>query len=358
MSEKDKYNIEPEDKCLSASQIFDYIDIKLNASAMHAIEKHMLDCEMCSDAMEGLAKLKDRSKVSAFNTSSILNETEANASRKIISINHKIKYYSVAAGLVLIIVLGFLINKLQNQNESGRSKIALNTNKNDVHKPTIDPLIKTDTQIADAELKPVTSDTKDKITKQIETYKSGRLENNIEQAITIVDEPTVAIEETAPEEGATLNEDANNEKLGNKIESKSTPSTRNSPATIASEKTKKEENNTNDTEFKSTLAILTDSVKNDTGKLFPLKPSEKELDLCYENGFKILRKGDAIASLDFFDEVLKYPKHRYYQDAEWQKSRALIQLNRKEEAKMMLQKIITNGGNYKSLAEQELQKIQ
>ncbi|HET6992757.1 MAG TPA: hypothetical protein VFJ43_15595, partial [Bacteroidia bacterium] len=113
------------------------------------------------------------------------------------------------------------------------------------------------------------------------------------------------------------------------------------------------------TDSETSVSQNADSSVADTPRMYPLplSGSEKDLDLSYENGVKMLNAGQASASLVLFDEVLKNPNHHYYQDAQWEKSLALIQLNRKAEAKILLEEIVKKGGKYKSQAEAELKKL-
>ncbi len=50
--------------CLTKQAMFGYIDGLLSPAQCHQVEKHMLDCAFCSEAMEGLELVKDRTKVS------------------------------------------------------------------------------------------------------------------------------------------------------------------------------------------------------------------------------------------------------------------------------------------------------
>jgi len=52
--------------CLTEQAMFDYIDGKLGPAECHAVEKHLLDCAFCSEAMEGLELVKNRKHVSSF----------------------------------------------------------------------------------------------------------------------------------------------------------------------------------------------------------------------------------------------------------------------------------------------------
>ena len=51
----DKYkNIFVPSGCISVEQLFNYQNKKLSKKEMHEVEKHLLDCQLCSDALEGL----------------------------------------------------------------------------------------------------------------------------------------------------------------------------------------------------------------------------------------------------------------------------------------------------------------
>ena len=63
MSKDLKHTIYSPTDCLSEKMLFDYIDNKLNQKERHIVEKHLLDCEMCSDALEGLEMVTDRNRI-------------------------------------------------------------------------------------------------------------------------------------------------------------------------------------------------------------------------------------------------------------------------------------------------------
>ena len=53
MSERLKSIIDNSD-CLPEKQMLLYIQGKLNSVEQNKVERHLLDCELCSDALEGL----------------------------------------------------------------------------------------------------------------------------------------------------------------------------------------------------------------------------------------------------------------------------------------------------------------
>ncbi len=110
MSKELKHKIYSATECLSEQTMFAYIDNKLDPKERHLVEKHMLDCELCSDALEGLELVKDRSRISVINK--LIDEQTLPAAEKeakIISINYR-TIFSVAAGIALLIGGVFFFN--------------------------------------------------------------------------------------------------------------------------------------------------------------------------------------------------------------------------------------------------------
>lgn len=49
--------------CPTQQQLLDYVQGKLTAEEQHEVEMHLSDCELCSDAMEGLSAIKEKEKI-------------------------------------------------------------------------------------------------------------------------------------------------------------------------------------------------------------------------------------------------------------------------------------------------------
>jgi len=56
----------PNSSCLSTEEMLDYSRGILSPSEQHSIEKHLLDCEMCSDALEGIQMMEDPNSLFAI----------------------------------------------------------------------------------------------------------------------------------------------------------------------------------------------------------------------------------------------------------------------------------------------------
>ena len=57
-----------EGDCPSENELSNYIEGKCSDADAHKIEAHLLNCEMCSDALEGLSLLNPTSKINSINT--------------------------------------------------------------------------------------------------------------------------------------------------------------------------------------------------------------------------------------------------------------------------------------------------
>jgi uncharacterized protein (UPF0147 family) len=120
MAKQPTYIVLPEDTCLSQSQLFDYIDGKLSSAEMHMAEKHLLSCGFCSDALEGMEKIKSRDKVAAFIPFSKEEEKEK---PKVIPLHPNRKYFAMAAAVVFLVAITFLM-KLAFNNSPDNQKMA------------------------------------------------------------------------------------------------------------------------------------------------------------------------------------------------------------------------------------------
>lgn len=112
MSKDLKHTIYNSTECLSEKMLFDYIDNKLSQKERHIVEKHLLDCEMCSDALEGLELVKDRNRIALIKEA--IAKRVAESSKKeaiVVSFNYKL-VFSVAATIALLVVGVFYFNTI------------------------------------------------------------------------------------------------------------------------------------------------------------------------------------------------------------------------------------------------------
>jgi tetratricopeptide (TPR) repeat protein len=97
--------------CLSLEQLIAYVENRLSSQERSRIEKHLKDCKLCSDAVEGVNLTSDKGKA-GFIVKSLEKEIHNRLSSGRVKKYNLIKYYSIAA-ILLIAVLSslYLFNK-------------------------------------------------------------------------------------------------------------------------------------------------------------------------------------------------------------------------------------------------------
>lgn len=121
MNDPLKHKIFIETDCISEQTMFDYIDKKLNARESHSVEKHLLHCDLCSDAMEGLEITRKRTKIVEINQK--VNELIYSSTKNNKLIDFNIKYIlSIAASILLLICGVFVFKQFSKKNEIAEFK--------------------------------------------------------------------------------------------------------------------------------------------------------------------------------------------------------------------------------------------
>ncbi len=427
MAEQTTYPFLPEDKCLTESQLFDYIDGKLKATEMHSIEKHVLSCGLCSDALEGLEKVKDRSKVAGIIPIKNNNvDKEENKEPKVIPLNPNRKYYAIAAGFILIIGITLFL-KLSVSNEMMDGKMA-NVVKKDSSSGLIlneaPPPANMDSLPLEKSITERSSNTgdhqepnsgpgntiyfkkpsPDKQPMDVPVQKTesfGLSESRNADGDAMEDLQNVVDSKVATEEQATDREKLKDESESDKLvfdankkdnnpkrsedakgkESSAKPGADQDVATKNIDDTKDASQPTLAQGTSVTMSTpqvasnnyqwsvppatvsggsvtVTDTVSaNGASSAGYVTKTDHELDLSYENGVKMLEAGQASAAVKMFDDVLQNPSHLHYQDAQWKKANALIQLKKITEAKKLLNDIINKNGKYTEEAKAKLKTL-
>ncbi|MBI3501516.1 MAG: tetratricopeptide repeat protein [Bacteroidetes bacterium] len=89
--------------CVSEDMLTKYISGKLSPAEKHEVEKHLIDCEMCSDAVEGLSNVKNISGITSELNHKIQQRVEKKKEVKIIFLRQYRTQLAVAASIILII---------------------------------------------------------------------------------------------------------------------------------------------------------------------------------------------------------------------------------------------------------------
>lgn len=120
------HSIFEETDCLSEQMLFDYTDKKLSPKENHVVERHLLSCELCSDALDGLQMVKDRKRIAIINQQ--INERVAapliEETTKVVHFNYKKVVISIAASVLLLIGGIFFFNILNKQKDLAQNKLS------------------------------------------------------------------------------------------------------------------------------------------------------------------------------------------------------------------------------------------
>lgn len=380
-----KYKKLPADPCLSKEQLFRYIDGKLSSAEMHAVEKHLIECDFCSDALEGLQLVKDRSKAAAVIPVAGEEEEE---DRKIIPLfrNRRI-IFALAASVVLVlgisVVMRFSMNSDENAKMADANTKADSTSSISVQKPGMAPAQDTleayrnvvtgskqdepapkmlaEKQAADLKNAPETpnegpkagqgADNRGEVNAQVKEMEKDQVVTAPAQQQ--ADELQKLDMDTQPVQLAQTEKSTKPDSKKNESSKDKAPA---APMAAGGAATPRAESNshyqTQEDDYKvpatDTATVIFD---------VPASASDKESESNYNTGLKLLNAGNAAAALPYFESILGNPNDPLFEDAQWQKAEALIKLNRKDEAKTLLNEIVKKNGKYKKQAEDKLKTL-
>ena len=115
MSEQLHKNLFDSTDCLSEETLYAYIDKKLTVEENYVVEKHLVDCELCSDALEGLALVKNRSIIGETKSAvKKLTAIDQKKEARVIPFNFNYKL-AAAAAIALLVGCVFLMNHYLNE---------------------------------------------------------------------------------------------------------------------------------------------------------------------------------------------------------------------------------------------------
>jgi hypothetical protein len=95
---------------LTTEQMLNYLRHNMGNSGMHEVERHLTDCELCSDALEGLKRLdKETSMLRISSELHKMARSRKVVSRKIFSQLDLITLFAVIFLVLFLIAVAFLV---------------------------------------------------------------------------------------------------------------------------------------------------------------------------------------------------------------------------------------------------------
>lgn len=101
-----KHKLFHEPECISEEMMIRYIKDELSSKEKHKVEKHVLDCSLCADALEGLMLVEDKSRIRPIIQNINQKVLRIKPQTRVIWMDTRVRV-AIAAGFALLIVSVF-----------------------------------------------------------------------------------------------------------------------------------------------------------------------------------------------------------------------------------------------------------
>ena len=362
--------------CIGQDILLDYLQGRLSGKERNLVERHLLDCEMCSDELEGLTNLSEPERIVEIEAE-LNSMVDQRTSPRISWLNPKV-VYRVAAVAVLTIGVSTLLYLFvlkttpptmmsESQMPSTTAEVTDSTAPLEViaipkdaterlvsqkkesklvERPAAPTIIANKVQIAeevliaDSEAEVTDMDEMEEVVlaeKVVKADSAAIASSNAALAGQQADALRAASAEAKREELAIAGESA---RLSKKAMI-STVGFAQSKVTIESALRSFNQKN-----YKKALdefnAIYSQNANNDT--------------VIYHRAMSFYRLNSFAEAIDDFQKVSSKEESEFFYDSQWYCALSLIELGRKNEAKSLLEAIVKSDSPYKDLANQKLKQ--
>lgn len=372
--------------CLSEKALIEYLNGKLSKKDAHIIEMHLLECDLCSDAIDGFSGISEKKLDTAIKNVSELNPV---FNKQIFP--KWLKYTSVAAAIAIIItstVLTFNFDSFVKK-ETANLRENNSATEKDISKTTIENKNNEEIVLAwlsgkkgpekqdfleleyrnapqkadcnsaayykneDQVLKVVVDETKTSDTETLEVT-GGLVDKAIAEAKE-EDKPSVDGTVISGEKVITDSKNKNFKKSKNKEATKSTsPATGKDGDNLAEGKGGNESNNL----YNDAIALFNSSKFEEAITKFEdfIKKNPDNCDARYYCAISYYEINNTKSALKQLDHLTKSNDNNCYEKARFQKAVILNKTGKKLESEKIFKKIIEEKGPFKNDAEKELNK--
>ncbi len=337
------------EKCITEERLLQYMQGSLEARQQHQIEMHLLHCELCSDALEGLHLLKNKDKTTEIVTALKHQVNEHLRQRKVLQPVF-MKWWQIAA-VFTILFLGagsyFFIRNYTESLPDNTVVIETQPKKSDPEKVTTDEKTEAIEKKSDPVILKYT-------TEKAVQEQTGR-ENSIRETADMPDHKAAAAEVTTTDEF-----------LFKAKEELKAPATKEQHELDPSTDSRMKDADN----LKSVAAVK---------KQEKVKSFNEGLQYYNENNFGMalnsFNRAGPDPMVNFYagkcqynlnnykeaifeiDKAITDSSNQFYEEALWLKANALVGLKQKEKAKPILEKVIQLDGNFKNQANNLLKNL-
>jgi shikimate 5-dehydrogenase len=397
-------------KCPTQKALEQYVFSEMNSIEQHFIERHLLHCKICDDVVEGLMLLKDEQEL-AIAKQNINKKIDAFVDVKK---NTNNSILAIAAGLALLVGLTFYFSK-NNQKQLAEIKNVSKADSLILKADSVTNVFatKTESEIneqSDDAIVNIKTETAKQLASNFKSEKKAITKTpNVENLASDMEYETVAgnaetpVQFNAPiaampkqkidvnedlSSSKTVTDDSKLEEIVDVFAGKSAKKSTDVSPKIKAEaeakakaeaeakaKPEAQERAKKEADLKAVLEtsrITTPTTANITNvqpieqnisleEIQVMEAKSRKLDSFmqdyaiaksnYKSGLKYYKANYFEKALKCYDIVLKYPKTKFFEDAQLQKAKCLIGSGKKEDAKILLQNIINQNGKNKQEAE-------
>ncbi len=374
-------------KCPTQKELEQYVFSNMNPAEQHTIEKHLLNCKVCDDAVEGLMLLKDEKELTlaASNINSKIDYLLAEKKSK------KSMIIAIAAGLALLVGITFYFSNENNEQlASTIDELKIDSNQNneplitaelkeentnvDSQKNEIEVLLKPNKskQLADAE---ISGTTKNVTLKTPPVISREDLSNDV---VYEIKSSAISIENNKLANEIAANDDSKHEERQKNVKALTKVSSDAIAANAENMQDMPDVNKKSESDSKAKESTnLKDVIPASAGKKYEASPQAAQVSVdeiaefksrkldkplnerakaesSYKSGLVFFANKKFDRAIKCFDDAMKYPNAGFYDDAEFEKAKCLVEIGKKDDAKKIFQSIITKKGKHKQEAEKIL----
>jgi TolA-binding protein len=330
--------------CISEQQLLSYINNNLSPSEKRQVELHLTDCELCSDALEGLRLLQgdDRATEIVAELKHHINKKLEGRTRPLILQNQWMQVAAVFF-ILAIAISGYIYIKQFGHTQVALGKAEKTEYKSEQPAPQV-------TSGSDISKKP-SPDAPEKAT-QLPTDNKRKEPASVSATKEIsANEPTArqeTREENVRDESSPLPAAAEEEKDISGVVS----------TDDQKEKYFKKESAEDVMATPATPQIAQQEVKIHASKMAGRPLTTSEISNIYTLGKSYLEKKEYNAAMQQFNIIINNGKSKYYDDALWNNSEIAIMQNRIDDARKILQELKSGNGSYQKRATDKLNELQ
>ena len=111
--DKPAYNLFSPSGCVLPETMKHYLSSSLTEQEKEMVQQHLIACELCQDALEGLELLSDKNKLEAIVSEinqNLRQNLQTQQSSKKIKITNRVFYYSATDSIIILLGLIFYFN--------------------------------------------------------------------------------------------------------------------------------------------------------------------------------------------------------------------------------------------------------